>query len=162
MIEVNYQQNTNVRNGCIAECMFKLKAMNRGWDVFSPEHHSTPADLIICKTFSTPIKIQIKKMVWQKRSKKHKSGWSCKTEATRTSSIPNKKYGEGAFDVFVGVVIEKEKFVFKSYEESQATKSFWYYEDNPTNGTGNWDLLGEIEVSKPKLYDPQKNLFELI
>jgi hypothetical protein len=33
--------------------------------------------------------------------------------------------------------------------------------DKPTIGTGNWDMLGETEISKPELYNPQKELFEI-
>jgi hypothetical protein len=162
MHQVNYENSNNVRNGCIAESMFSLEAMKRGYDVFNPTHHSTPSDLIICKPCFPAIKIQIKKMVFQERGKDRKPGWSCKTSSTRTSNLNNKNYRVGAFDVLIGVVVEKEKFVFKTFEQSQQTKSFWYFEDRPTEGTNNWEMLNQIKPIKPKLFTPQKDLFELV
>ena len=162
MHEANYEHNNTVRTGCIAESMFSLEAMKKGFDVFIPPHHSTPADLIICKPLDPPLKIQIKKMVYQSKGRDRKPCWSCNTSSTRTSNLNNKNYRLGAFDVLIGVVVEKEKFIFKTFKESQQTKSFRFYEDSPPEGTNNWDLLGEIKITKPKLYNPQKELFKLV
>jgi hypothetical protein len=116
--------------------------------------HSTKTDIVLLRSSSLPIRIQVKKATYQKREKSsHLESWKFMIGSGRPSCAANpqdyglryRKYEENDFDVLAAYILEKDIFAFYYLSEIRGSSSMRWDQSKRIN---NWDIFDKYETTK--------------
>lgn len=133
------------RAGDISELKFMLAAVENGYDVFNPFSHSTKVDCIIMLPGGSPVRVQVKKGVLEKRCVKPTykvivGSAKSSTVARRGGGARVSRYTEADFDV-LAIDLGERGFSFWRLGDV-CHQSTWRWNDKkPSN---NWDLFKSL------------------
>ncbi len=115
------QGSVNCNSGATAELKFSVAAQELGFYTYIPLCHATSVDIVILKHSKTPITIQVKKGVYQKRDDCWKVTIGTQKPSCAVSSKDYgkryRKYQRGEFDVLAMWVKECDGFVLWTLDE---------------------------------------------
>lgn len=134
--------------GTVAELDFMLQAKRRGWNVYAPIGHSTPADAIIFRPPFRPISVQIKKGMSRGAGRGFKamvgSGRSMRAMKHTFHFSRFRFYEANSFDVMAMYIEDHGAFVFWTLKELLERGKAWaiWTEKQPRD---NWDIFQHID-----------------
>jgi len=152
--EMSHAVSETCNIGAFAEMKFCCAAITNGYEVFLPMSHSTKTDIVLLRSSSLPIRIQVKKATYQKREKtSHLESWKFMIGSGRPSCAANpqdyglryRKYEENDFDVLAAYILEKDLFAFYYLSEIRGSSSMRWDQSKRVN---NWDIFDKYETTK--------------
>jgi hypothetical protein len=133
--------------GTVAELEFLTQAKRRGWNVFVPIGHATPADAVIFAPPSRPISVQIKKGMSRGAGRGYKamvgSGRSLRAMKHSLEFSKFRRYEARSFDVLAMYVEDVQGFVFWTLQELLQRGKTWAMW-TPGKPCHNWEIFEQF------------------
>jgi len=136
--------------GAVAELEFLTQAKRRGWNVYVPIGHATPADAIIFRPPARPISVQVKKGMSRGSGRGWKamvgSGLSKRAIKHSLHFSKFRRYESNSFDVMAMYIAEENLFIFWTLAELLQRGKTWaiWTTIKPSN---NWEIFDRFEAA---------------